>query len=60
MKTIKFDGSLNISELIALDCLMEDLSEEGRDNYIQRYKNNHPDKWAAYESHREFMGYPKL
>ncbi|WP_407454425.1 hypothetical protein [Methanobrevibacter sp.] len=60
MKTIMFDGVMNTSELIALDCLMEDLSEEGRNRYIQRYKNNHPDKWAAYENHRELMGYPKL
>lgn len=60
MNSIQFDGPLNTSELIALDCLMEDLSEEGRNNYIQRYKNNHPDKWAAYANHREIMGYPKL
>ena len=60
MKNIMFDGPLDTCELIALDCLMEDLSEEGRINYIQRYKKNHPEKWVAYEDHREFMGYPKL
>ena len=60
MKPIIFDGEVNTAELIALDCLMEDLSEEGRNNYIQRYKKNHPEKWEAYENHREFMGYPKL
>ena len=60
MKPIRFDGELDTAELIALDCLMKDLSDEGRSNYIQRYKKNHPDKWAAYEDHREFMGYPKL
>lgn len=59
MKNIRFD-LLNTAELIALDSLMEDLSDEGRNNYIQRYKNNHPDKWAAYEDHRELMGYHKL
>ena len=32
MKTIKFDV-LNTSELIALDCLMEDLSDEGKKIY---------------------------
>ncbi len=31
MKTIRFDV-LNTSELIALDCLMEDLSDEGKKN----------------------------
>ena len=41
MKPIIFDGEVNTAELIALDCLMEDLSEEGRNNYIQRYKKNH-------------------
>ena len=60
MKPITFDGTLDTNELIALDCLMEDLSDEGRHNYIQRYKNKHPDKWEAYEAHRKFMGYPKL
>ncbi len=60
MKPITFDGELDTAELIALDCLMEDLSEDGKVNYIRRYKKNHPDKWAAYEDHRELMGYSKL
>lgn len=59
MKTIKFDV-LNTSELIALDCLMEDLSDEGKKKYIHRYKNKFPDKWEAYLDHREMMDLPKI
>lgn len=59
MKDIILDR-LDIAELIALDCLMEDLSEETRKNYIHRYKNKNPEKWAAYLEHRKFMGYPEL
>ena len=60
MKPIIFDGELSTEELLTFDLILSDLVGEPRERYISNMKKNHPEKWAIYEDHREFMGYPKL
>lgn len=55
-----FDGGLSITESLTIDLILSDLVGEPRARYINHMKNDNPEKWDAYEKHREFMGYPKL
>lgn len=60
MKKIIFDDGLTTEELIALDCILEDLPKEARDRFIAEYIDEDPEEWKEYLAHRERMGYPKL
>lgn len=60
MAEILFDGGLSTAELIALDCIMEDLPKESKERFIAEYIDEDPDEWKEYLAHRERMGYPKL
>lgn len=60
MRELMFDGGLSIEELIALDCIMEDLPKEDRARFIKEYKEEDPEEWAEYLEHRQSMGYPEL
>lgn len=55
-----FDGLLDTADLIALDIIMENLPDTHRNKFINEMKKEEPEEWKAYESHRSFMGYPKL
>lgn len=60
MKGADFDGGLSISELIALDCIIEDLPDEHRKRFIKEYKQEDPEEWELYLEHRKIMNYPDL
>lgn len=60
MNEIIFDGGLSTAELIALDCIIEDLPEKSRNKFIAEYIDEDPEEWEEYLAHRETMGYPKL
>ena len=43
MREVIFDGSLlDTADLIALDCIMEDLPKEDKDRFIKEYKEDEP------------------
>lgn len=60
MKEVMFDGGLSIAESLTIDLILSDLEGDSRERYINNMKKNHPETWAAYEEHREFMEYSKL
>ncbi len=60
MTEVIFDGGLSIAELIALDCIVEDLPKESRERFIREYKEEDPEEWEEYLKHREYLGYPEL
>ena len=60
MNELIFDGGLSTAELIALDCIMEDLPKEHRERFIREYKEEDPEEWEEYMNHRKSMGYPEL
>lgn len=55
-----FDGLLDTADLIALDVIIENLSDNHRTKFIDEMKKEEPEEWEEYLSHREYMGYPKL
>lgn len=60
MVEVIFDGGLSIAELIALDCIVEDLPKESRERFIREYKEEDPEEWEEYLEHRRNLGYPEL
>ncbi len=70
MNEIAFDGGLSLAELIAIECIIEDLPKETRDRFIKEYKEEDPvikeykeedpEEWAEYCEHRKRRGLPKL
>lgn len=55
-----FDGGLSLSMLIALDCIIEESSDEVREKFIREYREEDPEEWELYLEHRKVMGYPEL
>lgn len=51
-----FDGGLDLAEMIAMDCLLEDLPSTARHRYISGLKKNHPETWNAYVAQKKKMG----
>ena len=60
MNKLIFDGGLSIADIIALNCIMEDLPKEHRDRFIKEYKEEDPEEWEEYMNYRKSMGYPEL
>ena len=43
MSKIIFDGGLSTAELIAFDCIMEDLPKKHRERFIKEYIEEYPE-----------------
>ena len=55
-----FDEGLSLEELIAIECIIEDLPKDVRDKFIQEYKEEDPEEWEEYCEHRKRRGLPIL
>ena len=43
-----FDGGLCLAEMIAMDCILDDLTGDDRSEFITEIKTEEPETWVAY------------